>query len=400
MRNFTYFNPTKLIYSHDCWRQLTTLLQPYTRIFALIDQQLEPIHQISAQLRQALGAKHLAYFYISNTDISSVAAATHQARILQADFILAIGGGSVIDTAKFVSCAYHYPDPDFWQILLESGYQQVQQPLAMGSIVTYPAAGSEMNPYFVASDSTRQRKIACYAPMHHPVFTILDPRWLQTLSPAQIALGVADSMIHVLEQFSNNPAATLIQNYQAATILKSIIKEARCFIATNSPAAATNLMLAATLALNGLIECGINSDWTTHWLSHELTAIYGLPHAAAVVALYPSVIFCRRQEKAAQLLSYAQLVWDTPTNLTPSQQINLGLAKTWSFWQSLGLKLSLSAHHIYELDYARIINQVFEFNQGVNLGENQLVDAIKIKQILELAINPEAAINLKKEIFV
>lgn len=394
MRNFYYHNPTKLIVGQNQISQLPQLLSTYQNILIIIDKNVDSLHNLTNLLQSLLSAKTLRFFYDIqiNSEITQISLASNCGREMNCDFILAIGGGSIIDAAKFVSCAINYPEVDLWQIMLKTGYDKVINPIDMGIVTSYPSAGSEMNPYFVASNKYLHRKIACYAPMVTPQFAILDASLTQTLSTSQLAIGIVDSFSHVLEQFLVANNHNILQNHQSLSLLETLISLSKSLVTkipvdqSDSLQNLQNLMLTSTLALNGLIECGITSDWTSHWLSHELTALYDIPHAQAVMLIMPSVLQYTKNFKHDRLLQYAQQIWLSDQSLSVEQQIDYALTQTWDWVNSLGIKTCLRDYGIFQLDNERIINNVFNFTNEQMLGEINFVDRQALKQILNLAV--------------
>jgi NADP-dependent alcohol dehydrogenase len=226
----------------------------------------------------------------------------------QVDFLLAVGGGSVLDGTKFVAIAAKYEGEDPAE-LLKHGFAPppVTEALPIGTVLTLPATGSEMNTGAVISYG--DAKCPVLHPLLFPQFSILDPKLTMTLPPTQVANGIVDTFIHVVEQYVTYPAEARFQDRAAEGILQTLIEIGPKTLADPKDYdARANLMWCATMALNGLIATGVPVDWTTHMIGHELTAMFGIDHGKTLAIVQPAVWAVRKGKKRDKLLQYAERV--------------------------------------------------------------------------------------------
>jgi NADP-dependent alcohol dehydrogenase len=233
-------------------------------------------------------------------------------------FLLAVGGGSVLDGTKFIAAAAHYADSDPWEILETYG-SKVASAIPMGSVLTLPATGSESNKGAVISRKTTGDKRAFMSSHVQPVFAILDPVYTYTLPPRQVANGVVDAFVHTVEQYVTYPVDGKIQDRFAEGILLTLVEDGpKALKEPENYDVRANIMWAATQALNGLIGAGVPQDWATHMLGHELTAMHGLDHAQTLAIVLPALWNEKRDTKRAKLLQYASASGTSPKVLKKS----------------------------------------------------------------------------------
>jgi NADP-dependent alcohol dehydrogenase len=221
------------------------------------------------------------------------------------DYLLAVGGGSVIDGTKFISAASKYQGEDPWELLEDQA--SVKDAIPLGCVLTLPAAGSESNSGAVISRG--KSKLVFGSPLLRPRFAVLDPAVTLSLSERQIANGIADAFVHVMEQYLTYPVNAKVQDRFAEGLLMTLMEEGvNVLAAPEDIEVRENIMWAATLALNGLIGAGVPGDWSTHLIGHELTALYGIDHGRSLTIILPAMMKQRREEKRAKLLQYAERV--------------------------------------------------------------------------------------------
>jgi NADP-dependent alcohol dehydrogenase len=296
-------------------------------------------------------------------------------------FILAAGGGSVIDAAKFIAAASLYEGSDPWDIL--SGSVPVKAAIPLGAILTLPATGTEMNKNSVISRKSTTEKLAFASPFVYPVFSILLPDAAGTLPPAQVANGVVDAFVHVIEQYLTYPANSPVQDRFAEAILLTLIEEGpKVYRNPSDYEAMSNLMWSATMALNGLLSCGVPGDWSVHTIGHELTALHGIDHARTLAIVLPGVWKKLRAEKSAKLLQYGERVWKI-TEGSEDQRIDATIESTVSFFESLGIKTRLSDYGVGS-ETIDLIAGRFEKRRWLSLGDRGLVTPELTRQILEV----------------
>ena len=294
------------------------------------------------------------------------------------EFLLSVGGGSALDATKFIAVAAEFKNENAWEIVNGA---EIKSALPLGCVITLPATGSEMNCGSVISNSDTKEKYPVVNPHMYPQFSIIDPETTFSLPRRQVINGIIDTFIHTVEQYITYDVDTPLQDRQAEAILNTLIEEAPKIMA--EPAdynARANFFWSSTQALNGLIACGIVSDWSTHMIGHELTALYGLDHGQTLAILQPRVWENKKQEKADKLLQYGQRVFNI-TGKDKNDSINLAISKTEEFFHSLGIKTKLSDYNIDAKEAAERISQRFE-KRGTKIGENKQVTPEDVKNIL------------------
>lgn len=314
-----------------------------------------------------------------NPDYATLMKAVEICRAEGVGFLLAVGGGSVIDGTKFIAAAVDYKG-DTWEMVKNPALIGGDT-LPLATVLTIPATGSEMNSSAVISRRETKEKYAIGNPKLFPVFSILDPQVILSLPKRQKANGLADSFVHVMEQYMTDNISTLVQDRWAEGVLSTIMTVAPKVL-EDEPDYDTcaNFMYAATCALNGFIAMGVNEDWATHMIGHELTAIHGLDHGVTLSIVMPGTFEVFRKEKREKLLSYATNVLKI-TSGTRDEKIDLAIEKTEQFFNSLGIKTRLSDYNIGQETIDEIVNRFTQ--RGWNLGEHGIATLEKVKEILE-----------------
>ena len=295
------------------------------------------------------------------------------------DWLLAVGGGSVIDCTKFISAAAFYEGNDPWEIISKN--KPVTKSLPFGVVLTLPATGSEVNSSSVITKSASKEKLAFSNPMVYPVFSFLLPEAAATLPPHQVANGVVDAFVHVIEQYLTLKINSPLQDRYAEAILLTLIEEGPKVYA--NPAdydAMSNLMWCASNALYGLISCGVPGDWGTHSIGHELTALHGIDHARTLAIVLPGLWWVLRAEKKDKLLQYASRIWNIKDG-TDDEKISSAIKKTVSFFESLGIKTKLSDYNVKENTIELIGSRLHQRGWKI-FGDRRLITPEKAKEIL------------------
>ncbi len=296
------------------------------------------------------------------------------------DFLLAVGGGSVIDGTKFIAAAVPFTG-DPWDILAKTA--PVKDALPLGVVLTIPATGSEMNTFSVVTKWETKDKLAFSSPLVYPRFSVLDPETTFSLPQKQIANGIVDAFTHVMEQYLTYPAHAPLQDRMAESILKTLIEIGPKTLADPKDYDARAIfMWCATMALNGLIGVGVPQDWSTHDIGHELTALHGLDHAQTLAIVLPSTMSVRRSSKWQKLLQYAERVWGIVDG-TEEERVNEAIASTRNFFESVGVRTRLSDYGIGR-ETIPIIVERLEKRRQVALGEQQDVNPQVVEEILQL----------------
>jgi NADP-dependent alcohol dehydrogenase len=297
-------------------------------------------------------------------------------------FLLAVGGGSVIDAAKFIAAAALH-DGDPWEILTSHG-SVVTQAMPFGTVLTLPATGSEMNSGSVITNPEKGAKLAFLSPHCFPVFSVLDPEVTYTLPARQIANGVADPFVHIIEQYLTYPSAAPIQDGFAETLMRTLIDLGPKALATPEDYdIRATLMWTATLALNGLIGAGVPQDWASHMIGHEITALNDTDHARTLAVVLPSLMNDQRGAKREKLLQYAANVWNISEG-TDDEKIDAAINATRGFFESLGIKTRLSDYGVNASGIDQIVEGLQDHGMTA-LGEHGDITPKDARRILEAA---------------
>jgi NADP-dependent alcohol dehydrogenase len=300
------------------------------------------------------------------------------------DYLLAAGGGSVIDGTKFIAAAVLYADDDPWKLVTDN--RAVKKALPFGVILTLPASGSEMNGGAVITRKSIQTKLPFFGPAIFPVFSVLDPVYTYTLPEKQIANGVVDSFIHVMEQYLTFPVEAKVQDRFSEGLLHTLIEEGpKALQDCENYDVRANIMWAATMAYNGLIGCGVPQDWSTHMIGHEITVLYGLDHAETLAVVFLSMLEVMKDEKREKLLQYGERIWKIDTSLPEEDVITLAIDDTRSFFRKMGLRTCFSEHNIG----SEVIDKVIESLKAhgmVMLGEKGKVVPDLVRKVLVLSL--------------
>lgn len=385
MQNFTFHNPTAIHFGSGAIAQLSQQVPREARVLLLYGGSSAARNGTLDEVRQALHGRLVQEFggIEPNPSYETLMRAVEQVRSQGLDFLLAVGGGSVIDGTKFVAAAVPYPQ-DPWHIL-ETGGAEVKQALPFGSVLTLPATGSEMNAGSVITRRANQAKRVFHSAHVFPRFSILDPAKMDSLPIRQLANGVADAFTHVMEQYLTYPAQAHVQDRMAEALLQTLVDIGPQVLATEHDAAArASLMWTATLALNGLIGAGVPQDWSTHMIGHELTALHDIDHARTLAVVLPANLKVRRAAKREKLLQYAERVWQLREGAEEAR-IDAAIQRTEAFFESLGIPTRLSAYALGADAVEPVIKQL-EAHGLTALGESRDVTLDISRQILQAAL--------------
>ena len=386
MDNFEFYNPTKILFGKGMITKLDEQLDSQARVLILYGGASAEKNGTLGEVRKALGKRSFCEFggIEANPTYETLMKAVDVARKEKVDFLLAVGGGSVMDGTKFVAAAVPYQGEP-WEILLKQG-ETVKEALPLGTVVTLPATGSEMNNIAVISRKETGDKLAFANSNVFPAFSILDPTRTFTLPPRQVANGVADSFVHVMEAYMTLPQDAMVQDRYAEGLLLSLHEIAGRI--TKAPAddyeLRANLMWVATQALNGLIGAGVKQDWATHAIGHELTAKYGIDHARTLAIVFPAMLKERREQKRTKLLQYATRVLGLIEG-TEDERIDAAIARVEAFFEGLEIPVRLSAYEIDRVGINPIIAQLEEHGMTA-LGEEQAITPEISRKVLERAL--------------
>lgn len=359
MFNFDFYNPTHIVFGKDRIVELDNLVPKSARVLVLFGGGSVKKFGTLDKVVEALKGRTVFQFggIEPNPRYETLMKAVEVVKKENIDFLLAVGGGSVMDGTKFVNVAANY-DGENPVDLLQNGRlaASVSKGIAIGTVVTLPATGSEMNNGAVISYN--HGKFAVFNPFNFPKFSIVDPTLTFTLPETQVANGIIDTFIHVVEQYVTFPVDARFQDRTAEGILQTLIEVGRKTIdepENYDPRA--NLVWCATMGLNSLIGAGVPQDWSTHMIGHELTALFGIDHGKTLAILQPAIWEVRKEHKKAKLLQYGERVWNIKEGDEDSR-VNLAISKTREFFESLGVKTHLSDYGVTEDKIEDVINSL------------------------------------------
>jgi NADP-dependent alcohol dehydrogenase len=384
VENFRYSNPTKIAFGKGMISELRDLLPPGGKIMLTYGGGSIKRNGVYNQVMATLSERSVVEFggIEPNPDYDTCMKAVAEVKAQGIDFLLSVGGGSVLDGTKFIAAASRFEGKDPWSILTEGAV--INSAIPVGTVLTLPATGSESNGFAVISRREFKAKRPFGSPHIYPCFAILDPTTTFSLPAMQTANGVADAFIHVIEQYLTFPVNAPLQDRQAEAILLTLVEEGPKVIANPKDYdARANIMWCATVALNGLLACGVPQDWTTHSLGHQLTAICGLDHARTLTIILPAVMEQQRVNKRSKLLQYAERVWGI-CGEDEDALIDEAIASTVNFFRSLGMPTSLGDCGVAP-ETCDEVTERFAAPE-TQLGERGIVGKDQIGQIMALCL--------------
>lgn len=382
MQNFVYSNPVKIVFGKRSIGQLGDLLPHDARVLITYGGGSIKRNGVYDQVVAALAGRTYREFpgIEPNPTYETCMRAAELVRGEKISFLLAVGGGSVLDGTKFIAAAAVYDAGDPWEILSQN--REVKRAVPLGSVMTLPATGSEMNTFAVISRASTHEKLAFASPHVYPQFSILDPETTYSLPARQVANGIVDTFVHVAEQYATVSGDVALQDRQSEAIIQTLIEQApRLRQNPNDYDVRANLVWCATQALNGVIGLGVSQDWSTHMIGHELTAFYGIDHAQSLAVVLPAIWRYKKATKGPKLAQYARRVW----NLSGSDDavIDQGIERTRQFFEQVGIKTRLSDYGIDAREAGGKIAERFAA-RSTRLGERQDITGGDIPAILEL----------------
>jgi NADP-dependent alcohol dehydrogenase len=382
MYNFEFKNPVKILFGKGQIANLTTEVPINQKILFLYGGGSIFKNGVYDQVKKALNGYELLEFggIEANPTYETCMKAVELVQKEEIGFILAVGGGSVLDGAKFIAAASLFEKGDPWDILVNRN-STIEKAIPLGTVLTLPATGSEMNGNSVISRKSTMEKFAFSSGVVMPQFSILDPECIFSLPDGQVANGVVDAYVHVMEQYLTFPVDSPLQDRLAEGILLTLIVEGPKILANrNNYDAAANFMWSATMALNGLIGQGVPQDWSTHTIGHELTALHGIDHARTLAIVLPGVMQIQRKQKEAKILQYGERIWGISAG-TVEEKVGKAISKTVEFFETMGLPTRLSYYGITDSTIELIVKR-FESRKS-KLGENRDIDYRVVRSVLE-----------------
>lgn len=381
MYNFTFCNPVKLIFGRGTIAQLAKEIPLDKKIMITFGGGSVRRNGVYEQVTKALAAHNCIEFWgiEPNPKIETLRKAIEKCREEKVDFLLAVGGGSVLDGTKLIAAAVNYQG-DAWELVLKGHHFESVLPFA--AVMTLPATGSEMNNGAVISSVEKTEKFAFYT--NYPQFSILDPETTYSLPPYQIACGIADTFVHVIEQYLTETGVSPLMDRWAEGIMQTLVEVAPKVRADqHNYDNMSTYMLSATMALNGFIAMGVKQDWATHMIGHELTALHGLTHGHTLVIVLPALMDVMREQKGDKILQFGERVFGI-READRNTGIDRTIRVTEEFFRSLGLTTRLSEEKIGRETIDEIARR-FE-QRGTKLGEKQNITGEVARRILERAL--------------
>ncbi|GGC59473.1 NADH-dependent alcohol dehydrogenase [Pedobacter quisquiliarum] len=385
MLNFEFQNPTKIIFGRDQISKIATEIPQGAKVMMLYGGGSIKANGIYEQVTKALEGFEVVEFggIPANPEYDILLEALRIIKAEKIDFMLAVGGGSVIDGVKFLSAAALFEGAEPWDILKNS--IRTFRGLPFGTVLTIPATGSEMNSGAVITRKTTQEKLSMGGPGLFPIFSIIDPQVITSIPKRQLANGITDAFTHVLEQYMTYPTQAFLQDRFAESIMQTLIEIAPRVM--DNPAdyeAAANFMWSCTMALNGLIQKGVPTDWSVHAIGHELTALFGIDHARTLAVIVPSHYRFNFDAKKEKLAQYGKRVWGLAEGDTDAVA-KAAIEKTEAFFHSLEIDTALSAYTDQFEGTAEKIEQRFQERGWLGLGEHKKLAPADVAKIVTMS---------------
>jgi NADP-dependent alcohol dehydrogenase len=386
MLNFELYNPTNLVFGKGQIEKLSTLVPEGAKIMLAFGGGSIFKNGIHEQVINNLKGFEIVEFsgIEANPHFETLMKAVAIVKEQNIDFILAVGGGSVIDGVKFISAAANFDGNPIDILQKRLLIKDLTKVIPFGTILTLPATGSEMNSGAVVTIEATQEKLAFGGSALFPKFSICDPTVIASLPKRQLQNGVVDAYTHVLEQYLTYPHEGYLQDRIAEGILQTLIQVGPEVVENPKDyALASNFMWSCTMALNGLIQKGVPSDWATHMIGHELTALYGIDHARTLAVVGPNLYRVMFETKKGKLAQYGKRIFNLTG--TDDEIANEAINKTVEFFHTMGMDTKLSD---YTKDFDKtadfIVNR-FEERGWLGLGEKQNITLEKVKEIVEMS---------------
>ncbi|MFS1438404.1 iron-containing alcohol dehydrogenase [Shewanella sp. 10N.286.48.A6] len=385
MLNFTFQNTTKIHFGEGQISAISKEIPTSAKILVVYGGGSIKSNGVYQQVSDAL--KDHTWFEFSGIEPNPQYDTLMKAQtIIEAeniDYLLAVGGGSVVDGVKFIAAAAKFEGDDPWDIVAKGA--QIEQALPIGAVLTLPATGSESNGGSVITRNGN--KLPFGSPLVRPLFAVLDPSVTLSLSDRQIGNGVVDAYIHIMEQYLTFDVNAKVQDRFSEGLLQTLIEEGPKALAAETKddlEIRSNIMWSATMALNGLIGAGVPQDWSTHMIGHELTASHGIDHARTLSIVLPAVMKVRREQKHAKLVQYAERVFGITTG-SDEQKIDQAIEATENFFKLMQVPTRLSDIDL-GAEQVDVLVAALESHGMTKLGEHGDIDLAVSREILTTAI--------------
>ncbi len=384
MFNFSYQNPTRIVFGEGQISQLAALVPKGAKVLLTYGGGSIKHNGVYQQVIKALDGFDIVEFsgIEPNPSFETLLKAVDIVKKENITYLLPVGGGSVVDGTKFIAAAALFVG-DPWDILAKRA--PVTKALPLGCVLTLPATGTESNGNSVVTRYSTQEKLSFASPLVYPQFAILDPTVTFSLPPKQVANGVVDAFVHVMEQYMTYPVNGAVQDRFAEGLLLTLLEQGP--LALKDPQnydVRANVMWAATMALNGLIGQGVPQDWATHMIGHELTALYALDHAQTLAIVLPALLQQQRTQKRAKLIQYGQRVFNLQHH-DEERLIDETIAHTRAFFEHMGVPTRMADYGI-QADAVDALMAKLEQHGMFKLGEHGDITLDVSRQILTAAL--------------
>ncbi|EEX31893.1 MULTISPECIES: iron-containing alcohol dehydrogenase [Vibrio] len=379
---FTYANPTQILFGQGQISAIQSSIQPQDKVLVIYGGGSIKRNGVYDQVSEALNGHQWVEFsgVEPNPTKETLDKAVAIVKEQGINFILAVGGGSVIDGSKYIAAAAKY-DGDGWDIL--TGKHQVSEATPLGAVLTLPATGSESNMGAVITKAETQDKLAFLSPFVQPKFAVMDPDVMKTLPEKQLINGIVDAWVHVCEQYLTTKHGAMVQDGYAETLLRTLKKLGEDFDNRDDDAWRANLMWSANQALNGLIGSGVPQDWATHMIGHELTALWGVDHARSLAIVQPSLLRNQLVHKRAKLEQMGVNVFGLELGDDLAERTIDAIE---SFYQTMTVSTQLTEHGSDKQSAIDSVVSQLELHGMKALGENQAITLKESREILTQAI--------------
>lgn len=387
MESFKFYNPVRLLFGEGCTAQIDRYIPRDARVMITYGGGSIMRNGVFNEVKEALGSRYVTTFggIEANPRYETLVKALDVIKENAVDFLLAVGGGSVIDGTKFIVAANAYPGEDKWALIKQRPSQwNLGKVLPYGVVLTLSATGSEMNSGAVISREETHEKYDFGSEVLFAKFAVIDPRHQLSVPSRQVANGVVDTFVHVAEQYLTYPVDARIQDRFSEGIMRTLLEIGpRLLESPEDLSLHANLAMAATMGLNGLIAAGVPEDWATHRIGHELTALFGLDHAVSLAVVLPALLRDQLEAKQAKLAQCGARVFDiVETDETLAARKTIDAIE--SFLRVMIGKIRLSDYGIV-LGDAAVVWQRFA-DRDWHLGERGAIDAAAVERILTASL--------------
>ncbi|ATF24956.1 MULTISPECIES: iron-containing alcohol dehydrogenase [Brochothrix] len=370
---FDFYNPTHIVFGPERLNELDSLIPQEARVLILFGGESARRFGTIDKVREGLGKRTVLEFagVEANPTYETLMKAVAVVKDEKIDFLLAVGGGSVIDGTKFVAAAAEFDGDPIDMFGGGIGKQlPIHSALPFGSVLTLPATASEMNAGSVITFVEKGAKLGFGSAHTFPKFSFLDPTLTYTLPKRQLANGIVDAFVHIFEQYMTYDAGALVTDRFSEGLLQTLIEIGPRVVNDSEPDYndRANFMWAATNALNGVLRPGVPQDWATHMIGHEITNLFHIDHARTLAAILPAMLTVRKTQKQSKLLQYGERVWGITTG-TDDERITAAIDKTAAFLESLEVPTSLSAYDLTAKDVDALVANLIAHDQ-VKLSEH------------------------------